>query len=126
LALPKPVVTDREFHAEVKIEVYYRLVVKLTEYKSQFVIGPVHFQPHPLTLAAPFILEGGFDVVARLVLRHQSSPRWSSICALFPNHTVRAIYASRSRIASFGACTRSCLVPRYRSVVWTEAWPSIN
>jgi hypothetical protein len=31
-----------------------------------------------------------------------------------------------SLIPSFGACTRSCLVPRYRSVVWTDAWPRSN
>ena len=29
-----------------------------------------------------------------------------------------------SLIPSFGACTKSCFVPRYRSVVWTDAWPS--
>ena len=32
--------------------------------------------------------------------------------------------ATLSLIASLGACTRSCFVPRYRSVVCTEAWPS--
>ena len=31
--------------------------------------------------------------------------------------------ASLSLIASLGACTRSCFVPRYRSVVCTDAWP---
>ncbi len=31
--------------------------------------------------------------------------------------------ANLSLIPSFGACTRSCFVPRYRSVVWTDAWP---
>src|ERR1022692_3218815 len=31
-----------------------------------------------------------------------------------------------SLIPSFGAWIRSCLVPRYRSVVWTDAWPSSN
>src|ERR1039457_6036886 len=34
--------------------------------------------------------------------------------------------ATLSLIPSFGACTRSCLVPRYRSVVWTDAWPKSN
>jgi hypothetical protein len=29
-------------------------------------------------------------------------------------------------IPSFGACARSCFVPRYRSVVCTEACPSSN
>ena len=32
--------------------------------------------------------------------------------------------ATLNLIPSFGACTRSCFVPRYRSVVWTEACPS--
>jgi hypothetical protein len=32
--------------------------------------------------------------------------------------------ATFSLIASLGAFTRSCLVPRYHSVVWTDAWPS--
>jgi hypothetical protein len=31
-----------------------------------------------------------------------------------------------SLIPSFGACTKSCFVPRYRSVVWTDAWPRSN
>jgi hypothetical protein len=34
--------------------------------------------------------------------------------------------ASFNLIASFGACARSCLVPRYRSVVWTDECPSNN
>src|ERR1022692_3159538 len=34
--------------------------------------------------------------------------------------------ATLSLMPSFGACTKSCLVPRYRSVVWTDAWPSSN
>jgi len=34
--------------------------------------------------------------------------------------------ASLNLIPSFGAFTRSCLVPRYLSVVWTEAWPRSN
>jgi hypothetical protein len=34
--------------------------------------------------------------------------------------------ASFSLIASFGACARSCFVPRYRSVVWTDECPSSN
>ena len=31
---------------------------------------------------------------------------------------------TRSLVSSFGAFTRSCFVPRYCSVVWTDAWPS--
>jgi hypothetical protein len=39
--------------------------------------------------------------------------------------SARLVYtAIRSLIPSFGAWTRSCLVPRYRSVVCTEAWPN--
>src|SRR5450756_1113099 len=34
--------------------------------------------------------------------------------------------ATLSLIPSFGACTRSCFVPRYRSVVWTDACPNSN
>lgn len=34
--------------------------------------------------------------------------------------------ATRNLIASLGACTRSCLVSRYRSVVWTDACPRSN
>lgn len=33
---------------------------------------------------------------------------------------------SLSLIPSFGACARSCHVPRFRSVVWTLAWPRSN
>ena len=36
----------------------------------------------------------------------------------------RCYTATLNLIPSFGACTRSCLVPRYRSVVCTDAWPS--
>lgn len=34
--------------------------------------------------------------------------------------------ATLNLIPSLGAFTRSCLVPRYRSVVWTDAWPNSN
>jgi hypothetical protein len=34
--------------------------------------------------------------------------------------------ATLSLIPSFGAWTRSCFVPRYRSVVWTDACPRSN
>ena len=34
--------------------------------------------------------------------------------------------ATLSLIPSFGAFTKSCLVPRYRSVVCTEACPNSN
>jgi hypothetical protein len=34
--------------------------------------------------------------------------------------------ATLNLIPSLGACTRSCFVPKYRSVVWTDAWPRSN
>lgn len=39
---------------------------------------------------------------------------------------LHAVVTTLSLIPSFGACTRSCFVPRYRSVVWTDEWPSSN
>src|SRR6516225_2707361 len=36
------------------------------------------------------------------------------------------VNAILSLIPSFGACTKSCFVPKYRSVVCTEAWPRSN
>ena len=39
-------------------------------------------------------------------------------------HAVVSYTATLNLIASLGAWTKSCLVPRYRSVVWTEAWPN--
>src|SRR5450755_2980238 len=38
------------------------------------------------------------------------------------NHVSQTV--TLNLIPSLGACTRSCFVPRYRSVVWTLAWPS--
>jgi len=43
---------------------------------------------------------------------------------IYGSPTRPAYTGTLSLIPSFGACTKSCFVPRYRSVVCTEAWPS--
>src|SRR5438477_7626338 len=49
--------------------------------------------------------------------------RFYILVAAWPNKYTLYI-VTLNLIPSFGACTRSCLVPRYRSVVCTEACPS--
>jgi hypothetical protein len=79
-------------------------------------------------------LVGGLS--QRLVLEFRTSRGHiccTAVCSsrpsvLFARPVKRGIgyTATLSLIASLGAFTRSCLVPRYRSVVWTDAWPNSN
>src|ERR1035438_6864453 len=57
--------------------------------------------------------------------KEDTGPKWGWAKGAARSDRVGGNYtATLSLIPSFGACTRSCFVPRYRSVVWTLAWPS--